>query len=142
MGVLEDFMSAVIHPYAFNPKRTGLFSISSAYRISTRTLALVDNVFKIVAGCAAYYFNPAETLKGALAGAAVRLIMQQDMAPPDENSARAYRIAYICMTVIALVCVVAIPGSHPFVSLLLGFSAAGDGAYELLSKWIDGTSLS
>jgi len=130
-------MSAVTHPYAFNPKRTGLFPSSSAYRISTRTLALVDNLFKVVGGCATYCFNPVETLKGALAGAAVRLIMHHDIAPPDENSARAYRIASICMTVIAFVFVVAIPGPHPFVSLLLGFSAAGDGAYGLLSKLID-----
>ncbi len=105
------------------------------HRLSTATLDLVDNVLKVAAGCAMYWFNPVETAKGALCGAGVRLMLSDDSPHQNDTASRANLTASICFTGMATAFAFSTPGPHAIIPIVLGFNASADGAFGILSKF-------
>lgn len=124
-------MSIVITPN-FNQKAAT--APVSKPRIPTEMLDTIDNVLKVAAGCAMYYFNPVETIRGALAGAIVRFMLNDDSSPCNEKASRANLTASICFTGMATAYALGTPGTHIVIPAVLGFSASSDGAYNILRK--------
>jgi len=115
--------------------RAGIPLSRSTYWVSNRALGLADNLVVLIAGCAMYRINPEIAVKGAMSGAIVRLLFPKDIPYSDDSSARANRVASICLTVIAVMFVFLTPGPHTFVPLFLCLSAVADGAYGIMRKF-------